>query len=62
MDRIRTEIWDFVYKSGPQTVVQIAEKLRLNHETVNAVIDHAWFSRQGDTVLIATNEVPSVDS
>ena len=56
MEQLRTEIWDLVYRSGPQTVHQIAETLRLNPVMVNIVVDHEWFLRQGETVVIATNE------
>ncbi len=56
MEHIRTEIWDFVYKSGPQTINQIAERLRLNQAMVNIAVDHEWFLRRGETVTIATSE------
>ena len=56
MEHLRTEIWDFVYKSGPQTILQIAERLRLNQEMVSIAVDHEWFLRRDETVAIATNE------
>ena len=56
MEHIRTEIWDFVYKSGPQTINQIAERLGLNQTMVNIAVDHEWFLRRGENVTIATSE------
>jgi hypothetical protein len=61
MDDIRTEIWDFVYQAGPQSIIQIAEKLQLNHEMVNIAVNHEWFLRQGETVAIATQQGTSAD-
>ena len=59
MNHLRIEIWDFVYKSGPQTVDQIAERLRFDREMVNIAVAHEWFLRRGETVIIATNESTS---
>jgi hypothetical protein len=56
MEQLRTEIWDFVFTSGPQTINEIAERLRLNQETVDSAVDHEWFQRQGETIAIATNQ------
>ena len=56
MEHIRAEIWDFVYKTGPQTANEIAAKLRLNEQMVKIAVDHEWFTREGETVAIATNE------
>lgn len=61
MDHLRTEIWDHLYRSGPQTIDQLADKLRLNTVSVSSVIDHEWFEIQGVTVLIATGGPKSVD-
>ena len=55
MEHLRTEIWDFVYTSGPQTIDQIAETLRLNQEMVHMAVDHEWFGRLGEAITIATN-------
>jgi len=54
MEQLRTEIWDLVYQAGPQTKLQISEKLRLNQETVNVIVDHEWFTLREDLVEIAT--------
>ena len=56
MQHVRNEIWDFVFKSGPQTIDQIAENLQLNQETVNVAVAHEWFLMRGDTVNIAKNQ------
>lgn len=56
MDDIRTQIFDLVFKNGPQSLIQIAQTLELDEETVRAATDHGWFVRQGETVVIATNE------
>ena len=59
MDDLRTEIWDHIYRSGPQTMEQLVDTTRLNAATVSAAVDHEWFERQGDTVLIATGKPQS---
>ena len=59
MEHQRTQIWDFLFKSEPQTTHQIAEALGLNQVMVTMAVDHEWFVRRGETVAIATNEVSS---
>ena len=59
MEQLRGEIWDLVYQSGPQTINQIADRLRLNHVMVAIVVDHEWFLTRDETVTIATNEETS---
>ena len=61
MEHLRTEIWDQLYRSGPQSIEQIASKLRLNAVTVSAVIDHQWFERRGAMVIIAIERPAGVD-
>ena len=59
MDQLRTEIWDHLYRSGPQTVEQIAGSLRMDAVTVIAVTEHEWFETQGSEVRIATAKPPT---
>ena len=61
MEHQRTEIWDFLFKSEPQTTYEIAERLGMNQEMVNIAVDHEWFVRHGENVAIATNEGSSSD-
>lgn len=58
MDHIRTEIWDLLYGSGPQTVEQIAGNLRIDAITVTEVIAHEWFEVLDSKVQIATRRPP----
>ena len=53
MDHLRIEIWDHLYRSGPQTTEQIVAKLCSNAVEVNAAVDHEWFERRGELILIA---------
>lgn len=59
MDQLRTEIWDHLYRSGPQTVEQIAGGLRMEAITVVEVIEHNWFEVVDSKVQIATGKPPS---
>lgn len=56
MDQTRTDIWDYVFKSGPQTIGQIATQLAIDPSEVMSIVNHDWFTLQGDTVTIATND------
>jgi hypothetical protein len=56
MEDIRTRIFDFVFKNGPQSLIQIAQGLELDEESVRVAADHGWFVRQGETVMIATSD------
>ncbi len=53
MDQIRIDVWDLVFRSGPQSISQIAETLPLEPREVEAAVDHAWFTLQNDIVSIA---------
>ena len=46
MDDLRTEIWDHLNRTGPQTVEQIAGRLRIDTVAVVASIEHEWFEIQ----------------
>lgn len=56
MDQARTDIWDLVFKSGPQTIGQIALQMTIDPAEVMSIVSHDWFTLQGDTVSIATND------
>lgn len=58
MDQLRAEIWDHLYRSGPQTVEQIASSLRIDRVTVHAAVEHEWFEILDSTVRIATGKPP----
>ncbi len=53
-EQLRANIWDHIYKSGPQSVEQLAEHLQLSPQMVIGLVDHAWFSVQDNLVNIAT--------
>ena len=60
MDQTRNEIWDFLYRTGPQTVEQIANGLGIDVAIVNVVVFHDWFEILDDaTVRIATTKPPN---
>jgi len=54
MDELRTEIWDYLYRSGEaKTVEVIAEGLQQSPEAVREAVDHGWFEVSGDVIRIA---------
>ena len=59
MEHLRVEIWDLVYKSGPQSREQIAESLQIELETVTSVVEHEWFEVVDSKVQIATGKPPT---
>ena len=59
MEHLRIEIWDHIYRSGPQTREQIAQALRIDIGTVQATVEHEWFEVLESTVQIATGKPPS---
>ena len=59
MDDLRIEIWDLIYRSGPQSRDQIAELLGVDAATVATVVDHEWFEIFESKVRIATGKPPS---
>ena len=58
MDHMRIEIWDHIYRSGPQSREQIADSLRMDVSTVAAMVEHAWFEILDAKVQIATEAPP----
>lgn len=59
MEHLRVEIWDLIYKSGPQPREQIAESLKIELETVATAVEHEWFEVLDSKVHIATGNPPS---
>lgn len=59
MEHLRVEIWDLIYRSGPQSREQIAESLSINLETVATVVQHEWFDISDSKVQIATGKPPT---
>ena len=62
MEHQRAEIWDHLYRSGPLTVEQIADRLRMDAVTVTAVVEHEWFDVLDSIVRIATGKPPNATS
>ncbi|MCA9132603.1 MAG: hypothetical protein KDA45_05600 [Planctomycetales bacterium] len=54
-EQLRTNIWDHIYRSGPQSVGQLAEQMQLSPQMVVGLVDHAWFSIHDEVVEIATD-------
>lgn len=60
MNNLRTEVWDHLYRTGPQSVEQISNSLQIDRETVCATIDNEWFENLDTRIRIAIK--PTVDS
>lgn len=58
MEHLRVEVWDLIYKSGPQSREQLAESLKIELETVATVVEHEWFEILDAKVQIATGKSP----
>ena len=59
MEQMRADIWDLIYKSGPQSREQIAEALGIDLAMVASVVEHEWFEILDSKVQIATGKPPS---
>ena len=59
MDQLRVDIWDLIYRTGPQTREQIAEALGADATMVATVVEHEWFEILDATVSIATENPQS---
>ena len=54
MGELRSEIWDYLYRTGqPQSVSSIAGHLRCDAESIRLAVDHEWFELTHDVVTIA---------
>lgn len=54
-EQLRVDIWDHIYASGPQSVQQLADQMRLSQQQVVGLVDHAWFSAHEELIGIATD-------
>lgn len=54
MEDERNKVWDYLYNVGmPRSVEDIAQSLEMESTLVTAVVDHEWFTTEGETVSIA---------
>jgi hypothetical protein len=61
MGHSHEEIWDYLYRSGPQTVEQIAHAAGVDTSTVDAIVAHEWFQVVDAKVEIAMRKpLPSI--
>ena len=56
MEQLRTQVWDHLFKTGPQTVEQISGSLSMDSATVSLAVQHEWFSVANSVVEIATGK------
>ena len=56
MEQIRIQIWDQIYRSGPQSTDQIASELNIDVTTVAMAVEHEWFERLDSIVQIAVRK------
>lgn len=59
MEDLRTQIFDHLYRSGPQNIEQIAGSLGLDRETITAAVEHEWFETFDAEVRIAVGKTPN---
>ena len=55
-EQMRTEIWDEIYKSGPQSIDRLAQQFDMTAEMLASLVDHVWFTTDESLVTIATND------
>jgi len=60
MDQLRDTVWDHLFRSGPQTVEQIAGSLLVDASIVIAVTEHEWFEVLDSKVQIAMGKPPKL--
>ena len=54
MEELRSEIWDYLYRTGqPQLVNSIADHMQSDPESIRLAVDHEWFDVTHDLVAIA---------
>ena len=54
MEDERSRIWDYLYNVGmSRSVEDIAQSLEMETAIVTAVVDHEWFTTDGETISIA---------
>ena len=52
-EQLRTDIWDQIYRGGPQSVEQIAEDMQIDAGLVSTLTDHEWFANSENLISIA---------
>ena len=58
MEQLRVDIWDLIFKTGPQTREQISKTLDVDLATIASVVEHEWFEIKESNVSIATSQLP----
>lgn len=54
MDELRTAVWDLLYRTQePKSIEEIAEQMGQEVPTIQAVVEHEWFSVDGGVVTIS---------
>ena len=61
MIEIRTEVFDYLYKNGPTSLNTIASALGRSLQTIEAAVDHEWFTMRADVAAIAIRETGHVE-
>ncbi|MCA9213304.1 MAG: hypothetical protein KDB27_09580 [Planctomycetales bacterium] len=56
MEQLRIQIWDHIYRSGPQSTDQISSELNIDVTTVVMAVEHEWFERLDSIVQIAVQK------
>lgn len=56
MEQLRMDIWDHIFRSGPQSCEQLAEKLAVDVVSITTVVEHEWFVILDSKVQIATGK------
>ena len=59
MDELRSEIWDYLFRTGgPRLMSEIATQVHSDPTSVRAAVTHEWFAVQGEQVAIAYRNPP----
>ena len=59
MDKLRSEIWDYLFQAnGRQSLDIIAQQMGRDPQTIHTAIDHEWFDVTAETVAIAYGQQP----
>lgn len=52
-EQLRSNIWDQIYRDGPQTIGHLSEQMQMSIPAVFDLVDHAWFAVRDEQVDIA---------
>lgn len=50
LEKIKIDIWDYIYQSGPQGIAKIATELQLSEESVRDAVSDVWFTVRDEVV------------